>query len=485
MERSTVKETRACVAIDLGAESCRVSLLRWLDGKPAVRMVHRFPNAAVETREGLRWDLTKIRRELESGLIKCAAIASEGIASIAVDGWSVDYVRLNSAAEPLYEPFCYRNERTVAVESEVHAKLDRDHLYALTGTAQLRINTLYQLLADTRAGVQSSAEWVMLPEYILLWLGAERVGEWTNATHSSLVNLAERRWSGEIFEELGLTPDAAPRLVPPGTVVGEVLGPLAALPAFTNTRLIAAAAHDTASAVAGLPATGDDWAYLSSGTWSLIGAVLAAPSNTKQARAAGFTNIGAVGGICFHKLVNGLWLLRQSMEQWSREGHPWNIVDLVKAAETAVAPVGHIDVDDPDLLLSGDMPGRINAQRVRNHVEPVAAAPELARLIFESLAARYAQVLRDITQITGKKFNRLYVVGGGSQNKLLNRLTEQATGLEVLCGAIESSTIGNFAIQLAVLEGAYRAGRRRSSDSREMGRHAALKLAVIGGFFIR
>jgi rhamnulokinase len=447
------KDTRAIVAIDLGAESCRVSLLRWTDGKPHVQMVHRFPNAAIESPQGLRWDLTKICRELDFGLRQCAARAGEGIASIAVDGWSVDYARLNSEALPLYEPFCYRNERTVAIEKTVHEKLDRDRLYALTGTAQLRINTLYQLLADTAAGVESEAEWVMLPEYILLWLGAERVGEWTNATHTGLVKLETGEWCGEIFDELGLTLNAAPRLVPPGTIVGQVLGPPAELPAYVDTKLIAAACHDTASAVAGLPAVGDDWAYLSSGTWSLIGTVLEKPSNTPAAREAGFTNIGAVGGICFHKLVNGLWLLRQSMEQWARDGKTWEVADVVLAAEKATAPAGLIDVDDPDLLLPGDMPARINAQRQRAGLAPVTTAPELARLIFESLAARYAQVLADITKITGKKLTTLYIVGGGSQNKLLNRLTEQSTGMTVKCGAVESSTVGNFAVQLAVING--------------------------------
>lgn len=447
-------EKRAIVAIDLGAESCRVSLLRWIDGKPAVQMVHRFANSAIESPEGLRWNLTGFCTELESGLKQCAAIATEGIASIAVDGWSVDYVRLGTDGKPLHQPFCYRDERTVPIEIEVHKTLDRNRLYALTGTAQLRINTLYQLLADTAAGVPADAPWVMLPEYILYWLGGDRVGEWTNATHTSLVQLDADDWCVEVFDQLKLSKKAAPPLVPAGTVVGKLKGPLSKFPAFADTKLIAAACHDTASAVAGLPATGDDWAYLSSGTWSLIGAVLDKPSNTPAARAAGFTNIGAVGGICFHKLINGLWLLRQSMEQWASQGIHWTVPDLVKAAETADVVAGFIDVDDPDLLLPGDMPSRINAQRKRNGLEPVSSPPIVARLIFESLAAKYAQVLKDITHITGKKLRRLYVVGGGSQNQLLNLLTEKAAGVEVLCGAVESSTVGNFAIQLAVNEGA-------------------------------
>jgi rhamnulokinase len=452
--QSDLKNDRALVAIDLGAESCRVSLLRWTEGKPVVTMVHRFPNTAVQSPQGLRWNLDGFCQELTSGLKQCASLAPEGIASIAVDGWSVDYVRLDAKNNPLLQPFCYRDERTVPTETEAHKQLDRDRLYALTGTAQLRINTIYQLLADAAAGVPADAPWVMLPEYILLWLGADRVGEWTNATHTSLVELSKNDWCDEVFETLKLSKTAAPKLVAPGTIVGQLKGPLASLPAFAGTTLIAAACHDTASAVAGLPATGDDWAYLSSGTWSLIGAVLNQPSNTKAAREAGFTNIGAVGGICFHKLINGLWLLRQSMEQWASEGAPWTVVDLVKAAETADVLPGLIDVDDPDLLLPGEMPKRINSQREKAGLPPVTTAPALARLIFESLAAKYAQVLKDITQLTGKQFKTLYVVGGGSQNKLLNYLTEKATGLQVLCGAVESSTVGNFAVQLAVNEGA-------------------------------
>jgi rhamnulokinase len=448
------KDKRALVAIDLGAESCRVSLLRWVDGKPQLQMVHRFPNTPVQSPHGLRWNLDGFCAELESGLKQSAAIATEGIASIAVDGWSVDYVRLNAQGKPLLQPFCYRDERTVPVEAEAHKHLDRDWLYALTGTSQLRINTIYQLLADTAAGVPADAPWVMLPEYILYWLGGDRVGEWTNATHTGLVQLDVNDWCAEVFDQLKLSRKAAPRLVPPGTVIGKLKGPLADLPALGDTKLIAAACHDTASAVAGIPAAGDDWAYLSSGTWSLIGAVLDKPSNTKAAREASFTNIGAVGGICFHKLINGLWLLRQSMEQWASEGSNWTVPDLVKAAEAAEAPRGFIDVDDADLLLPGRMPSRINAQRERAGLAEVNSQPAMARLIFESLAARYAQVLSNITQITGKKLSRLYIVGGGSQNQLLNRLTERATGLEVRCGAVESSTVGNIAIQLAVNEGA-------------------------------
>ncbi len=457
------KDTRARIAIDLGAESCRVSLLRWQAGKPAVEMIHRFLNTAVETAGSLRWDLHKICTELEIGLLKCAAIATEGVGSIAVDGWGVDYVRLGADSRPLQQPFCYRDTRTVAIEKTAHEKLDaagitRQKLYELTGVDQLRINTIYQLLADISAGIPTAAPWVELPEFILHWLGGDRVAEWTNATHTGLVRADSRNWCGELFEALGLPISTAPRLVPTGTIIGKVKGKLSQSPAFANTALIAAATHDTAAAIGGIPAAGDDWAYISSGTWSLVGALLDQPCLTASAQTAGFTNLGAVGNrFLFHKLVNGLWLLRQSMEQWTTQGSTWTVPDLVQAAETAVAPPGLIDVDDPEFLMPGDMPARINVQRKARGlpllVTDPTGAPVMARLIFESLADRYARLLKSITQVSGKQLRRLYIVGGGSQNKLLNRLTQQATGLEVLCGAVESSTVGNFAVQLAVLEG--------------------------------
>jgi rhamnulokinase len=462
-EDTALPNPLANIAIDLGAESCRVSLLRWNTGQPVVEMVHRFLNSAVDDGKSLHWDLNKICTELETGLRKCAEIAAEGIVSIAVDGWGVDYVRLNPDGTPLHPPFCYRDTRTVATEAAAYEKLaasgiDRDRLFTLTGVEQLRINTIYQLIADGDAGIPAEVPWVELPEFILHWLGGERVAEWTNATHTGLVQPDTRQWCPAVFDTLGLPRTAAPKLVPPGTAIGKMTGALAQLPAFQNTVLIAAATHDTAAAIGGIPAEGDEWAYLSSGTWSLIGALLDEPCLTHAARAANFTNLGAVGNrFLFHKLVNGLWLLRQSMEQWKTLGGTWTVPQLVEAAESAVAPDGLIDVSDPDLLLPGDMPARINAQRQRTGLPTVSTTPEsapiLARLIFESLAAKYAQTLQDVTQVSGKKINRLYVVGGGSQNKLLNRLTEKATGIPVICAAVESSTIGNFAIQLAVLEG--------------------------------
>ncbi len=451
-------DKRASIAVDLGAESCRVSLLRWLKGRAAITLVHRFANAPRERDDGLRWDLAMIEAGLDEGVRKCAAIATEGVRSIAVDGWAVDYVRVDGEGKALADPFCYRDERTVEAERSLYRMISPDRLRELTGVQLLRINTLYQLHADALQGLRQGRQWLNLPEYILSRWGGSQVAEHTNATHTQMVELYRRQWCREIFSATQLEFACAPMLVPPGTEVGRLRGPLAELPALRDAVLIAPACHDTASAIAGIPATGNDWAYISSGTWSLVGTLLEQPRNGAAVAEENFTNLGAVGDrICFHKNVNGMWLIKQCIDQWAADGKTWTIAELVAAAEMAVKPEGLLDVDDPDLLLAGRMPQRINAQRVRAGLEALDEsaenAPALASLIFHSLASRYAKVLERVAFHSGKRLKRLFVVGGASQNDFLNRLTEEATGLELFRGSAESSTVGNFAVQMATLEG--------------------------------
>jgi rhamnulokinase len=451
-------DRRALVAIDLGAESCRVSLLRWLgegDGaEPEIRLVYRFANHAVESDGGLRWNFGLILEELERGLRGCAAIATEGIRSIAVDGWAVDYVRLNAAGEALGDPFCYRDERTVEAEGALHAKISPERMRELTGLQLLRINTVYQHFADEAK--DRSCLWLNLPEYVLYRLGGRPVAELTNASHTQMLGL-DAAWSEEIFAALECSASAAAELVKPGTDVGQLRGRLAELPTLADTRLIAPACHDTASAIAAVPDGGDDWAYISSGTWSLVGTVVEAPVNSAAARAENFTNLHGVDGtICFHKNVNGMWLLRQCMEAWNAAGAELTVPGVVAAAEM-YGPRGYVlEVDDPELLLPGHMLERINAQLRRRGLEELGVgkddAGEMAAFLFYSLAARYAEVLADVAKVTGKTLRRLYIMGGGSQNGMLNRLTAEATGLEVVRAGTECSTTGNFAVQLAALE---------------------------------
>jgi rhamnulokinase len=453
----TPTDTRASIAVDLGAGSCRVSLLRWIDGEAEITLVHRFANAPREIAGGLRWDLAMIVAGVDEGVWKCAQIAIEGVRSIAVDGWGVDYVRLDAAGQPLADPFCYRDERTIEAEHALHEKIAPARLRELTGIQQLRINTLYQLYADVLEGLPAQ-QWLNLPEYLLFRWGGAAVAEYTNATHTHLIEFSNHRWCAEIFEAAQLNLACAPTLVPPGTEIGKLRGPLAELPALRDTVLIAPACHDTASAIAGIPACGSDWAYISSGTWSLVGTLLDRPQNGAAAAAENFTNLGAVGGwICFHKNVNGMWLLQQCMETWASDGRPWAVAELVTAAERITPMQDLLDVEDPGLLLAGQMPRRINAQRVRKGLDPLderpGTAPVFASLIFHSLAAQYAKVLDRVAFHSGKKLKRVFVVGGASQNDFLNCLIGELTGLEVVRGLAESSTAGSFAVQMAVLQG--------------------------------
>jgi len=226
-DRDRLNQTHARVAIDLGAESCRVSLLRWRDGRPEIDLVHRFPNGPVHRGASLFWPLDSILGGLEEGLRKAAQAAPEGIASIAVDGWAVDYVRLGANGKPLRDPFCYRDERTVASKEAADALASADFLFQRTGAQPLRLNTIYQLMADPAAGIDPHAPWIGFPEHVLYWLGGRRVAEYTTATHTGLVDIETGDWAKDVFELMGIPLDAAPPIVPAGSVVGRVRGPLA------------------------------------------------------------------------------------------------------------------------------------------------------------------------------------------------------------------------------------------------------------------
>ncbi len=442
-------DKRARIAIDLGAESCRVSLLRWRDGRPEIELAYRMANGPVHIGSSLHWPLRKILAGLDEGLRKAAELAPEGIASIGVDGWAVDYVRLGADGELLGEPFCYRDERTVASKTKADGIVTPEALFARIGAQPLRINTLYQLLADADA----HAPWVCLPEYVLHWLGGRRVAEYTNATHTGLIDPVTGDWADDLFRALGIPRDAAPPVVAAGAVLGRVQGLLSKLPAYEHCALIAPACHDTASAIAGIPTALDTGAYIASGTWSLVGTLISKPITRPEAMEARYTNQGAAGGgYCFHTNVNGMWLIKQCMDGWAVEGRPWKIEELVRQAAARKAPAT-INVDAEPLLLDGEMPARINTElRQTGHTaipDVPGNEPLFARVIFESLAARYATALEQLQQMLGRRLDRIHVLGGGSRNRLLLDLTAQYTGMTVESGEAESSTIGNFAVQFA------------------------------------
>ncbi|MGA2849254.1 MAG: FGGY family carbohydrate kinase [Terracidiphilus sp.] len=446
----------ARIAIDLGAESCRVSLLRWKDDEPSTEVIHRIPNGPIHSGSSMHWPLATILTGLEIGLRKAASAAPEGIASIAVDSWGVDYVRLNPEGAPLHAPFCYRDERTVATKAIADSIIPPLELYNRTGVLPHRINTVCQLMADPSSGIDAHSPWVTMPEFVLYWLGGRRVAEHSHATHTGLVDLKTGDWDRDLFRLLDLSIDAAPPIVPTGTIVGQLTGSLTQLVAFRDTKLIAPACHDTASAIAGIPSSLHSTLYISSGTWSLVGTRNNLPVTTPEALAAGYTNLGsATGDLLVHSLINSMWVLKQCMDSWSAEGRHWNIEELIQKA-TVCEPPALLDMDAETLMLDSNMPARINSELARLGHAPIPDVagnePVIARLIFESLAARYASARTSLEHMLNRKFTRIHILGGASRNKLLTRLTAQRTGLPVEIGHPESSTIGNFAVQLAASE---------------------------------
>jgi len=474
---------RRVVAIDLGAESCRVSLLNWQRAGATLRTVHRFHNGPHERDGHLYWDISRLREGLLEGLRLAAREATGPIDSIGVDGWAVDYVRVDDNFMPWQDPFCYRDPRTETIPAQFWKIFSADRLYAITGVQMLRFNTLYQLIADREAGLPDGMCWLNLPEYILCSLGGRPVSEFTLATHTQLVSATDHTWSPEIFQAAGLDLSKAPELVPPGTIVGQLKGELAQISEFQNTQLIAPSCHDTGSAVAGIPHSGDDCAFISSGTWSLVGTVLDHPCLTDPAFKQNISNEGGLEGSSrFLKNVNGMWLIEECLRHWQSQGKDWDIASLVDVCRSLPAPEAVLNVDHSELLLSGHMPQRINSVlKLSGHAplpEEPEAAPQFANLILHSLAARYTEVLRMISEVAGKKFRSVYIVGGGNRNTFLNQLLQERSGLEVVRGPVECSTIGNAAIQLAVLEG--KTGSN-SGVSRDAVAQWSQRLAALGG----
>ncbi len=450
-------ERRARVAIDLGAESCRVSLLRWAGSQPSITLSHRIPNGPVHENGSLRWPVERTLSGLEDGLRKAASAAPEGIASIAVDGWAVDYVRLGRDGKALADPYCYRDERTIASKEAADRIVPPERAFQHAGAQPLRINTVYQLLADPESGIDAHAPWVNLPEYVLYRLGGRRVAEYTNATHTGLVDIATGDWSEELLKRLDLAKEAVPPIVPAGTVIGKLSGPLAELPAFRDTELMVPACHDTASAIAGIQTDLARTAYICSGTWSLVGTVVPAPITSREAMDAGFTNQGAAcGGFLFHTNVNGMWILKQCLESWRKAGRAWEFPQLIALAGECDDFPGTVNVDAAPLMLDGDMPAGLNEQlRAGGHAiieDHAGSDPMFARVIFESLAQRYATALASLEKMLDNSIRRIHILGGGSLNQLLTRLTAERTGLAVEAGNVESSTVGNFAVQMAASE---------------------------------
>jgi rhamnulokinase len=437
-------------AVDIGASSGRVVAGVVTDGQIELHTVHRFANGAVRADGRLRWNLRGLFAEVLTGMTRLGERYGE-VTSIGVDTWAVDYGLLDADGRLLAEPTAYRDDRTTpAVLAGVHARVGAEELYAVNGLQSLPFTTIYQLAAE-----QQDALWprvrhaVLLPDLLGYWLTGELRTEVTNASTTGLLDARTRTFSADLARRLDLPPHLFPPLVQPGERLGTLLPEVARTTGLAaGTTVVAVGSHDTASAVVGVPATEARWAYVSSGTWSLVGLELEAPVLTAESRAANFTNEGGVDGRTrFLRNVGGLWLLSESLRDWAEHGEPPELEPLLAAAAALPSGGPRVDVDDDAFIAPGGMPERIRqACRTSGQAVPRTQA-ELVRCVLESLAAAYARTLDQAERLTGRSVEVVHVVGGGAQNTLLCQLAADACRRTVLAGPVEATALGNVMVQ--------------------------------------
>lgn len=440
-------------AVDLGATSGRIMAGTVSARSLHLEEVHRFPNGGVRVRDGLFWDVLGIHREVLTGIRRVAETGP--LHGIGIDSWAIDYGLLDRDGTLLGNPYSHRDARTDGVAAKVAATVDPARLYATTGLQDLPFSTLYQLVAaQGTAALESAEHLLLLPDLLAYWLTGTIGVERTNASTTALYDLTTGDWARDLMGDLGLPWSILPPLREPGSIIGPVLsevGRHAGIP--KRVPVVAVGSHDTASAVVGVPADTDRFAYISSGTWSLVGLELDAPVLTEAARRADFTNEGGVDGtVRFLKNVMGLWVLSECLRTWADQRlEGTGLVALLAAAEDAPALRTVVDINDPRLLPPGDMPSRIR-ELAAEAGEPVPTTPvEVTRCVLDSLALAYRRHLRTALGLAGREVDVVHVVGGGSQNHLLCQLTADATGLPVLAGPSEAAALGNVLVQARAL----------------------------------
>jgi rhamnulokinase len=443
--------TNYYLACDLGADSGRL-MLGTLDGsKLTLDQIHRFPNGPIKADDSLHWDTPKLFKELKAGLKKAAKLKLP-IASISCDSWGVDYLLLNQSGKIISPAFHYRDPRTQKGVENCKAKVDWPAIFAETGIQFMPLNTIYQLAAESSERLAKTHQLLCIGDgfnYLLCGIGKN---EESLASTTQLYNPRTRTWSKQLIETLGLPAGIFTEIVPSGTRLGPLRPEIAKATGLSGVQVIASCSHDTGAAVAAVPASGKDWAYLSSGTWSLIGVELPKPIITDECREWNVTNeIGFGGSVRFLKNIIGLWLVQECRREWAAQGQQYDFAALEEMATAAPPFVSLINPADPRFLSPGDMPAKIAAvcQELK---QPVPADPgAMIRCVYESLALLYRRTLHRIERLANRNVKRVHIVGGGSKDATLNQFTANALQIPVLAGPAEATAIGNLLVQAITL----------------------------------
>jgi rhamnulokinase len=441
------------IAIDLGAESGRV-MVGTIDGASIVLdEVHRFHNGAVDVLGHLHWDVLHLWREIKVGMGAAARRFGPSFAGIAVDTWGIDYALLDGSGALVGNPSCYRDSRTAGVMERLLEQLPRRQVYEQSGGIQfMGLNTLYQLrsmVEEESPLLAAASTFLMIPDLFAYWLSGRKAVEYTNATATQFYDALRGEWSTPLLEAAGIPAEILPEVIPAGTVLGRLLPSVAEETGVNGaTPVIAVASHDTASAVVAVPAAEEDFLWLSSGTWSLLGGVSREPLVSADALTANLSSYGGAGGVVLPwRNIMGLWLLQECRRVWERQGHSFAWEELIAMAGAAPPFAAIINPDDPDFLAPADMPAAIQAYCLRTGQAAPADPGTLARVTLEALALRYRWVASWVEHLLQKRYDTLHIVGGGSQNALLNQLAADALGKRVSAGPAEATALGNVALQ--------------------------------------
>jgi rhamnulokinase len=442
------------LAADLGAESGRVMVGRFDGGRLSLSEAHRFDSRPVPLPDGLHTDVLRIFTEIQHGLA-AAARSGEELAGVGVDTWGVDFALLDGAERLLANPYHYRDCLGSGVLERTLARVGRAEIFAATGIQLLELNTLFQLVLLKERGAAELAaarRLLMMPDLFACWLSGRAANEYTIATTSQCFDTRRGEWARGLLGRLDLPTALFGEVVPPGTVLGDLRPHVAEETGAGRLPVVAVGGHDTALAVAAVPARGRDFAYVSSGTWSLLGAEIERACVDDASLAANFTNEGGVcGTVRFLKNLCGLWLVQECRRAWARGGKADSYDELTAMAATVPAFRSLVDVDDPVFAPPGDMPARIQASCRRTGQPVPETKGEIVRCALDSLALKYRHVLATMEGILGRRLEPLHVVGGGSRNRLLCQLAADATGRAVVAGPVEATAAGNVAMQAMAL----------------------------------
>ena len=445
------------IAIDLGNSSGRFALCEWDGNRGSLREIYQFPNAPMTIGPHIIWDTERIWGEILEG-IQIASVVTHGeVESLGLDSWGAEYVLIDREGNRVGHAYSLRDPRNVAAMHRAFQIVPVKKIYEITGIQVMPVNALYGLLAhilELPEEWERAWLWLGTPEYYIFRMTGVPVAEYTNAPNSQMVDARSRTWSKELCDAFGLSLEKFPPIVSPGTTLGRLRPEIEKDLGLKTTKVIAPACHDTAAAVAAIPYPHDGLAFISSGTWSLVGTVLRGPLISELGFQLNLTNEGGVGdSIRFLRNVIGLWMLQELLREWNSRGLHVSAGQLARDCLRTPLEGAWVDLkDEKPFLAPGDMAARINAElKVRGFPE-VAQPHELAAVVFRSLARRYGEVLDGIQRCAGKPLERLCIVGGGVRNQVLNRLAQEATGLVLLKGSSEATLIGNAAVQIATLE---------------------------------